>query len=211
VRVLIAGANGKTGKQLVELLVHRGHQVRAMIRNPEQAPGLEEIGAEPYIADLEKEVSHAVPGCDAMIFAAGGGPGSGPEKKETVDYGGAVKLMDAALEHGVSRYLMLSAMRTDEIENAPEKLHPYLRAKGRADRYLMETRLDYTIIRPGRLNNEAPSHHIDAAESLGRYGEVSRADVALTFAEALEMENLFRKTFEMLAGEMPIREALERL
>ncbi|MDP8950657.1 MAG: NAD(P)H-binding protein, partial [Actinomycetota bacterium] len=109
-RVLVAGANGQVGKHIVRRLAERGHEVRAMIREESRAPELRDLGAEPIVADLEGEVAHAVEGCDAVIFSAGGGPGSGPEKKETVDRGGAVKLIDAAKEYGARRYVMVSAM-----------------------------------------------------------------------------------------------------
>ena len=161
------------------------------------------------LADLEGDVEPAVEGCDAIIFAAGGGPGSGAEKKETVDRQGAVKLVEAAEERGAGRYLMLSTMRADAPEEGPEKMQPYLYAKARADERLQQSDLDYTIIRPGRLTDDEAAGTVDAAGSLGRYGEVSREDVALTFAAALEEPNTSRKTFELLAGDTSIEESLK--
>ena len=90
-------------------------------------------------------------------------------------------------------------------------MRPDLLAKARADERLRESGLDYTIIRPGSLTDEEETGRIEAAEFLGRRGEISRSDVARTFAEALEMESTYGKTFEILAGETPIREALERI
>lgn len=208
-RVLVAGSNGNTGKRIVRLLAERGHEVRAMVRAEDQMPELEGLGAEPVLADLEGEVAPAVEGCEAVIFAAGGGPGSGAEKKETVDRQGAVKLIEASEERGVGRYLMLSTLRADAPEEGPEKMQPYLYAKARADERLQESTLDYTIIRPGRLTDEAATGAVDVAESLGRYGEISREDVAQTFVAALEEPNTSRKTFELLAGETSIERALK--
>jgi uncharacterized protein YbjT (DUF2867 family) len=179
-KVLVAGAHGKTARRLVQILTEDGREVRGLVRREEQMPDVEADGAEPVLVDLEEEevegaVGRAVEGCDAIVFAAGAGPGSGAARKETMDYGGAVKLVEAAEKHGVRRYL------------------------------------DYTIIRPGSLTEEEGAGKIEAAEVLGRRGEIPRDDVARTFAEALEMPNTYRKTFEIIGGETPIREALERI
>ncbi|MDF2702276.1 MAG: NADH(P)-binding [Rubrobacteraceae bacterium] len=214
-KVLVAGAHGKTARRLVRMLAESGHEVLGLVRKEEQMSNVEADGAEPVLVDLEEEgvetVGRAVEGCDAVVFAAGAGPGSGAARKETMDYGGAAKLVEAAEQNGVRRYLMLSSMGANDPEGGPEPMRPYLRAKARADERLRESGLDYTIIRPGSLTDEEETGRIEAAESLGRRGEISRSDVARTFAEALEMESTYGKTFEILAGETPIREALERI
>ena len=199
-KVLVAGAHGKTARRLVRMLVEDGHEVRGLVRKEEQMPDVEADGAEPVLVDLEDEevegaVGRAVEGCDTVIFGAGAGPGSGAARKETMDYGGAVKLVEAAEEHGVRRYLMLSSMGAGNPESGSEAMQPYLFAKARADERLQESDLDYTIIRPGGLADEEGTGRIEAAETLGRRGEISRNDVARTFAEALEMTNTYHKTF----------------
>jgi uncharacterized protein YbjT (DUF2867 family) len=213
VRVLIAGAHGKTARRLVRMLVEDGHEVRGLVRKEEQTGDVEADGAGPVVVDLEAEggVGRAVEGCDAIVFAAGAGPGSGAERKETMDYGGAAKLLEAAEEQGVRRYLMLSAMGAGDPEGGSEAMRPYLRAKARADERLRSSSLDYTIIRPGGLTEDEGTGAIEAAEKLGRRGEIPREDVARTFAAALENENTYHKTFDILAGETPIPEALSRL
>src|SRR5215216_8152095 len=215
-KVLVAGAHGKTARRLVRMLAEDGHQVRGLVRKVEQMPDVQTDGAEPVLVDLEKEgvegaVGRAVEGCDAVIFAAGAGPGSGAARKETMDYGGAVKLIVAAEEHNAHRYLMLSSMGAGDPGSGSEAMQPYLFAKARADERLQESDLDYTIIRPGSLTEEEGAGRIEAAEVLGRRGEIPREDVARTFAEALEMPNTYRKTFEIIGGETPIRETLERI
>ncbi len=210
-RVLVAGANGQVGQHIVRLLVERDHQVQAMIRDQDQAQRLRELGGEPVVADLEGDVSHTVQGSDAVIFSAGGGPGSGAEKKETVDYGGASKLIQAAIEHGVNRYLMVSTVGAQDPKNANEKMQPYLRAKARADEELKHSGLDYTIVRPGPLTDEQGTGRIDASTELGRRKEIPREDVARTIVVALEQRNTVGKTFEVFAGETPVEEALESL
>jgi uncharacterized protein YbjT (DUF2867 family) len=215
-KVLVAGAHGKTARRLVRMLAQDGHEVQGLVRKGEQMPDVETDGAEPMLVDLEKEevegaVGRAVEGCDAVIFAAGAGPGSGAARKETMDYGGAVKLVEAAEKHVVRRYLMLSSMGAGDPGSGSEAMQPYLFAKARADERLQESDLDYTIIRPGSLTEEEGAGRIEAAQTLGRRGEIPREDVARTLAEALEMPNTYRKTFEIIGGETPIREALERI
>jgi uncharacterized protein YbjT (DUF2867 family) len=199
-KVLVAGAHGKTARHLVRILTEDGHEVRGLIRKEEQMPDLEADGAEPVLVDLEEAevegaVGRAVEGCDAIVFAAGAGPGSGAARKETMDYGGAVKLVEAAQKDGVRRYLMLSSMGAGDPEGGSEAMQPYLLAKARADERLQVSDLDYTIIRPGSLTDEEGTGRIEAAEHLGGRGEISRDDVARTFAEALELENTHHKTF----------------
>ena len=214
-KVLVAGAHGKTARRLVRMLSEDGHEVRGLVRKEEQMPDVEADGAEPVLVDLEEEgvgaVGRVVEGCEAVIFAAGAGPGSGAARKETMDYGGAVKLVEAAEQHNARRYLMLSSMGAGDPEGGSEPMRPYLRAKARADERLQGSGLDYTIIRPGSLTEGEETGRIEAEESLGRRGEISRADVARTLAEALEAESTYGKTFEILAGDTLIREALEKI
>ncbi|MCA1718195.1 MAG: SDR family oxidoreductase [Actinobacteria bacterium] len=210
-RVLVAGANGQVGQHIVRFLAEGGHEVRAMIRDEGQAQRLRELGGEPIVADLEGEVSHTVEGCDAVILSAGGGPGSGPEKKETVDRGGAVKLIEAAQEHGTRRYVMVSAMGAADPDSGSEAMQPYLYAKAQADQTLQESGLDYTIVRPGSLTDDQGTGTVEAAPSLGKRGEIPREDAARVIVATLERENTFGKIFEVLSGDTPIEEAIDSL
>ena len=211
--VLIAGANGKIARRLARVLREGGHDVRGIIRSPEQADSIRELGAEPVILDLEQEVDWSVAdGSDAIVFAAGAGPGSDPERKQTMDLGGAVKLVDAAEAEGVGRFVMVSAMGAADPESGPEKMQPYLRAKAAADERLAASSLDWTIVRPGSLTDEAPTGLVDVGvPSLGRRGEITRDDVAAVLAACLELDATVGKTFEVLGGETEIRKALSEL
>jgi uncharacterized protein YbjT (DUF2867 family) len=213
--VLVAGANGTTGRQIVKLLTRRGCQVRALVRDMAQAPALMNLGSEPVLGDLESDdVEPVVGSCDAIVFAAGAGAGSGPARKETVDYGGAIKLIDAAEVHGVRRYVMLSAQIAadpESVRGQSESLYAYALAKAKADRRLEDSGLDYTIVRPGRLTNDPGTGRIAAATLLGRRGDITRADVAETLVTCLEVDNTVGRSFEILAGDIPIREALQAL
>ena len=113
--VVVAGGHGKIALRLLRLLAEGGDRGRGLIRNPDHAADLEAAGAEPVVCDLEAEddVSGCVEGADALVFAAGAGPGSGAERKQTMDLGGAVKLIDAARAQGISRYVMVSSVGAD--------------------------------------------------------------------------------------------------
>jgi uncharacterized protein YbjT (DUF2867 family) len=211
--VAIAGGHGKIGLQLGALLAQRGDRVRGLVRNPAQAEDLTTAGVEPVVCDLEGEddVGEAIRGAEAIVFAAGAGPGSGAERKRTMDLGGALKLIDAAKAEGVRRYVMVSAMGAgDPPAEGGDVFGEYLRAKAEADRALEASGLDYTIVRPGSLTDDPPGGRISVGDQLGR-GEISRADVAATLAATLAADSTIGKTFELLAGETPIEEAIARL
>ena len=211
-QALVAGGHGKVAMRLLRLLAADGHRALGLIRNPDQAGDLKELGAEAVIADLEREdIGAAVAGSDAVVFAAGAGPGSGPERKQTVDLGGAVKLIGAAKANGVKRYLMVSSMGADDPTAGSEQMRPYLEAKAAADAALQASGLDYTIVRPGGLIDDAGTGLIDAAPSLGRRGSVPRDDVAATLRACLEIDATIGQTFELLSGGTPIEEALSSL
>src|SRR5918997_3716010 len=152
-KVLIAGAHGKTARRLVRMLREDGHEVRGLVRKEEQMPDVEADGAEAVLVDLEEEevegrIGEAVEGCDAIVFAAGAGPGSGAARKRTMDLGGAVKLVEAAQATGVPRYVMISAIGARDPESGSEAMRPYLQAKAEADATVASSGLAYTIVRP---------------------------------------------------------------
>lgn len=209
--ILIAGANGKIGRQLVEHLGPGPHRVRAMIRDRQQAPALEAMGAETLVADLEEDVTAAVEGCDVVVFTAGSGPHIGPEKTIDVDRNGAMALIDAASGHHVRRFVMVSAMRTHTPEQAPEKLRHYLRAKREADDHLIASGTPYTIVRPGRLTNEPATGRVKAAERLTEYGEIPRADVAHALAIIVDADNTVNREICLIGGETDIETAITSL
>jgi uncharacterized protein YbjT (DUF2867 family) len=211
--VAIAGGHGKIGLQLGELLAGRGDRVRGLIRNPSQAEDLRRAGVEPVVCDLEgdDDLAEAVQGAEAVVFAAGAGPGSGAARKRTMDLGGALRLIEAAKKAGIRRFLMISAMgAADPPAEGGDVYGEYLRAKAEADRALRDSGLDYTIVRPGRLTDDPAGGRISVGERRGR-GEVSRADVAATLAAALVAQNTVGTTFELLSGETPIEEAVAGL
>jgi uncharacterized protein YbjT (DUF2867 family) len=210
--VLVAGGHGQIALRLLRLLAERGDHARGLIRNPDHAPDLERAGAVPVLCDLERDdVLPHVGAAEAIVFAAGAGPGSGAERKRTVDLGGAVKLVEAAKELGVLRYVIVSSMGADDPEGAPEAMRPYQRAKAEADAAVRDSGLDWTIVRPGHLTDEPGNGRVDAQPRLGRTGDVPRDDVAAVLAEVLRAPNTVGVTFELLAGDVPVADAVRAL
>jgi len=211
--VLVAGGHGKIALHLLRLLAADGHRARGLIRKPEQAADLEAAGAVAVLGDLEADASLAgyVQGADVVVFAAGAGPGSGPERKRTVDLGGAVKLADAALAVGVARYVMVSSIGADRPQLASGGMRPYLDAKAEADQYLMASGLDYTIVRPGSLTDDPGTGRVRVATELGGRGGIPREDVAAVIAAVLDAPNTIGVTFELFSGDRLVAEAVQSL
>ena len=154
--VVIAGGHGQIALRLARLLAARGDRVRGLIRNPDHVADVEAAGAEAVLADLEADddIAPAVAGADAVVFAAGAGPGSGAPRKRTMDLGGAVKLIEAAQATGVPRYVMISAIGARDPASGAEAMRPYLDAKAEADAAVAASGLAYTIVRPGGLTDD---------------------------------------------------------
>jgi uncharacterized protein YbjT (DUF2867 family) len=213
-RVAIAGGHGQVALRLTRLLSQRGDEVHSLIRRPEHAEDVRAHGGQPIVCDLESagvaEVAEAIADDDAVVFAAGAGPGSGPERKETMDYGGAAKLIAAAEDRGVRRYLMVSSMGADPEREGDDTFGAYQRAKGRADAALRASGLDHTIVRPGRLTDDPGTGRVQAGERVGR-SEIPRDDVAAVLAACLVTPATVGLTFEVVAGDTPVAEALESL
>jgi uncharacterized protein YbjT (DUF2867 family) len=196
--VVVAGGHGKVGLRLLQLLADRGHRARGLIRNPDHVGELAEVGAEGVLCDME--ALDDVSGC-----CPGAGPGSGPERKRTVDLGAAVKLMEA----GVRRYVMVSAISAGRPGDWSEPMRPYYEAKAEADRRLEESGLDYTIVRPGGLTDDPGTGLVTVGSNLA--GDISRADVAAVLLAVVETPSTIGKTFELVSGDTPVDEAVRVL
>lgn len=208
--IAIAGGHGQIARLLTRRLAGAGDRVRALIRAPSHRDDVTADGAEPVVLDLEEatasDVAQAIAGCDAVVFAAGAGAGSGAARKETVDYGAAVKLIEAARAAGVPRYVMVSAMGTDEPPEGDDVFSVYLRAKARADRALMDSDLDWTVVRPGRLTDEEATGRVAAARHVER-GGIPRDDVAAVLAAVLHSTPA-NTVFELVSGDVPVAQAV---
>ena len=210
VNVVIVGGHGKIAMRLEKILAERGDSPRGIIRQTEQADDLEKIGAEPIVLDIENvdDINDAFAGGDAVVFAAGAGPGSGPARKLTVDYGGAVKSVDAAIAKEIRRFVIVSSINANRPENWSEEMKPYFEAKADADKFVAESGLDYTIVRPGRLTDDPGTGKVSVD---GGSASIARDDVALVLAEVLRADNTIGKAFDLLGGETPVAEAIAAL
>ncbi|MCT9107919.1 SDR family oxidoreductase [Streptomyces mirabilis] len=212
-RIVIAGGHGQIALRLERLLAARGDEVAGIIRRAEQGDDLRAAGAEPVLCDLEsasvEEVAAHLQGADAAVFAAGAGPGSGPARKETVDRGAAVLFADAAERAGVRRHVVVSSMGADPAHPGNDVFDLYLRAKGEADEYVRgRTSLEWTILRPGSLIDDAGTGLVRLEASTGR-GAVPRDDVAAVLAELVETPATAGLTLELISGSTPISVALK--
>tara|TARA_R100000935_G_scaffold58456_1_gene95674 strand:+ start:1019 stop:1654 length:636 start_codon:yes stop_codon:yes gene_type:complete len=202
--VLVAGANGTTGRIIINLLKESDtYNPIAMVREQEQKDHFEKENVTAVLADLEKDLSHAVKNVDKVIFAAG----SGGKNVVGVDQEGAKKLTDAAKNAGAGKFVMLSSMGADD-PSVSEDLKEYLKAKHNADEYLKSSGLNYSIVRPGSLTDEGSTGKIKLEKKLDKQGEISRADVARTLVEVLEDGVRNNQVFEILAGDTLIENAV---
>jgi uncharacterized protein YbjT (DUF2867 family) len=211
--ILVAGGHGQIARRLLRLLAADGHTARGLIRSPAHAADLTAAGAVPVLGDLEQDATldAYVKGADAVVFAAGAGPGSGDARKRTVDLGGAVKLADAARATGVRRYVLVSSIGADRPDSAGESMRAYLEAKAEADEYVQASGLDFTIVRPGSLTDDPGTGLVTVRTELGGRGPVPRDDVAAVLAAVLVTPATIGRTFELFTGDTPVPAALAAL
>ena len=216
-RVVIAGGHGKIALLLERLLAERGDQAVGLIRNPAHVAEVQKAGAEAVVCDLEAasvdDVAAALSGADAVVFAAGAGPGSGVPRKDSVDRAASVLMADAAERAGVRRFVQVSSMGagqpprsgTDEVWAA------YIAAKTAAEEDLRARDLDWTIVRPGGLTDAPATGRIRLAPPPVPRGTVPRADVAAVIAVLLDHPGTRHQTLELVAGDSPVATAVNSL
>jgi uncharacterized protein YbjT (DUF2867 family) len=202
--ILVAGANGTTGRIIIQLLKESEmYQPIAMVRKQDQKDRFEQENVIAVLADLEKELSHVVTNVDKVIFAAG----SRGENVIGVDQEGAKKLTDAAKDISVKKFIMLSTMGADN-PSVSEELEDYLKAKQNADEYLKTSGLNYSIVRPGLLTNEKGTGKIMLQKKVESFGNITRTDVASTLIGVLGDTVMQNQVFEILAGPTLIKKAV---
>lgn len=218
-KVLVVGANGKIGSQVVNMLEESdAHSVRAFVRKEEQVEELKQKGIEAHLGNLEGSVAdleEAVKGMDAVVFSAGSGGSTGADKTLLIDLDGAIKVMEAAQNVGVKRFVMVSALGANNREGWSGDMRPYYVAKHYADKALEQSDLTYTIVRPGGLLDEPAKDKIKIAGNLelseSDERTVPREDVAKVIVASLDNEKTYRKAFDLVTGEQGIEEALNQL
>ena len=212
-RIAVIGGHGKVALHLSRILSGRGHQVSSLIRNPDHRADVEATGAEPVVADVESldagQLAEVLRGHDAVVWSAGAGGGS-PERTYAVDRDAAIVSMDAARQAGITRYVMVSYFGAATDHGVPEDnpFFAYAEAKATADEHLRGTDLDWTVLGPSGLTDDPSTGRIDT--QAGESSRVSREDVALVVAEALEQPATVRRTIRFNNGSTPIGDALTR-
>ena len=213
-KVLVIGSNGQIGQRIVKKLADKNHDVYAMIRDEKQKVELQAMGAETVVADLEKDISHAYKyKLDAVIFTAGSGGDTSDDKTVAVDLQGARKSIDEAVKNHVGRYIMVSALGTNEEKYMTGDLGKYFIAKSEADQHLVQSAINYTILRPGMLTNDPGNGNVKIAESLDSYepGTITRDDVATVAVEVLDKPNTYKKVIQMVQGKTPVKDAVKQI
>lgn len=209
-KITIVGASGKIARLLHPKLIQDGHQVRGIVRKQEQADELRKAGVDAVLCDIEteKDISEAVGKADAVLFAAGAGPGSGKERKWTVDRDGASKLIRACEKNGISRYLIISSMGQD-TPVSDDVFQAYQQAKKQADQALRESGLDYVIVKPGRLTDYEGTGNVRIAQKL-EPGEIPREDVASVLFHVLQTPAISLTEFDLISGQKAIEDAFNQ-
>jgi uncharacterized protein YbjT (DUF2867 family) len=214
VKVAIAGAHGKVGLRLARLLADEGNRVVGLIRNPDHAGDVAAAGASALVCDLEQANAQAIAavidGADAVVFAAGAGPGSGAARKLTVDRDGAIKLLEAACAAGVQRYLMIGAAGVESPPQGDGVFDTYMRAKAEADTAVEASDRDWTILRPGGLTDELGSGLVRIGTE--PFSEpVPRDDVARVLARLLADPRSIRRIMYLSRGTRTVEQALDEV
>ena len=212
--MIVFGGHGKVALQLARILTGRGDEVTSVFRNPDHTDDVAETGARPVTADIERLDTNAladlVAGHDAVVFAAGAGGGN-PARTYAVDRDAAIRVIDAAAQAGVKRFVMVSYFGAGPDHGVPPEnsFFPYAEAKAAADAHLRAGELDWTVLGPSRLTLEAATGRIALGDTQrGGKGEVSRANVALVVAAALADDSTVGRTIEFNDGDVPIADAL---
>lgn len=215
-RVAIIGAHGKVGQQLMRLLYDRSDDFVGIVRSTEHADDVYRLGGEGVLLNIEsasvEQLADAIAGCDAVVFTAGAGAGSGVERKRTVDYGGSVLAAAAAQRAGIRRFVQVSAWGVDQpvSPDADETWAAYVAAKHEADAALRASPLDWTILRPGALTTNDGTGRITIADEVPR-GSISRADLARLIIEVLDEPRSSGHSWEVTNGDVPVDEAIAPL
>jgi uncharacterized protein YbjT (DUF2867 family) len=212
-RIVVIGGHGKVALHLARTLTERGDEVTSVFRNPDHADDVAATGARPVVADIETldtaALADLLTGHDAVVFSAGAGGGD-PARTYAVDRDAAIRVIDAARQAGVRRFVMMSYFGAgpDHGVSQDNSFFPYAEAKAAADAHLRASDLDWTVLGPGRLTLEPATGRIAVGADAADKAAVSREDVALVAAAALSDDSTIRRTIDFNNGDLPIAEAL---
>ena len=214
-RIAVVGGHGQVARHLLVALRRSEHDPVALVRREEYRAELESRGAEVRLLDIEPEdaaaFAAAFDGCDAVVFAAGGGPDGNKERKRTVDLEGSLKSIEGARSAGIERFVQVSAINVDAAAAGGHRRGVARLRRGQARR-----RRGAPGQRPGLDDHPArPAHRRpgDRLVSLGpdvTRGDVTRADVAAVLAAVLDEPGMVGKQWNLVNGDVPIAEAVRR-
>ena len=212
-RIAVVGGHGQIARQLHPMLLGAGHDPVALVRRQEQADALGAAGVESRLLDLENDgadgFAAAFDGCEAVVFAAGGGPDGNIERKRTVDLEGSLKSIEGARQVGIRRFVQVSAISVDEpvADDASPVWRAYVEAKRDADAGLRASGLDWTILRPGRLTDDPATGLVALGDDVSR-SEVPRADVAAVTAAVIDDDRSIGHQWNLVSGDTPVPDAI---
>lgn len=217
-QISIVGGHGQIARLLSRKLTERGHQVRGIVRSPDQFDDLRDDGTEPALCDLEtagqSDLDEALAGSDVVVFAAGAGPNSGPERKRSLDRDGAIRSVESAVRVGAEHFVIISSMGAGDPPDDDDDFSVYLRAKHDADTAVRaasdHSDIGHTVVRPGKLTDDEPTGTVQLAEHADR-AEISRHDVAEVLAELIDSGSGRNVTFEVVSGRVAIADAVRSL
>lgn len=213
-KILIIGANGQIGTRLVKQLKESEHTPVAMVRKKDQVGQFENEGIETVLADLEEDIGHAFKNVDVVVFSAGSGAHTPKSQTKVIDEQGAVKAIDAAIDAGVNRFIMVSALMANRDPDAwPDSMKHYYEAKSKADDHLRSAGLNYTILMPGRLTNDEGNRKVELNEEISDLKDrsITRDDVASVIVEMVDSENTYHKSLDLLQGDETVQEAVAKI
>ena len=208
--VVVIGAHGGVGRRLLPRLVDAGYETIGVVRSKDQFDAIRDAGAEPRYGDLEGEIAPAVEGADAVVFTAGAGGATGWDKTLMVDLWGAKRAVDASVDEGVGRFVMISSRGAGDPDARGGPIQPYLVAKHFADAYLRRSPLDETILRPTTLTDEEGTGRITSVfeDESGQGANIPRADVAQSVVASLANDATIGHAIVLYGGDTPIEDAL---
>jgi uncharacterized protein YbjT (DUF2867 family) len=174
-------------------------------------------GAGAVVCDLEAasagDAAVLLAGADAVVFAAGAGPGSGVPRKDSVDRAASVLMAGAAERAGARRFVQISSMGAGQPPRpgSDEVWAAYITAKTAAEADLRTRDLNWTILRPGGLTDAPPTGRIRLAPPPVPRGTIPRADVAAVIAALLDSPGTRHQTLELVSGDTPVAAAVRNL
>jgi uncharacterized protein YbjT (DUF2867 family) len=214
-KVFIFGIAGGLGRRIAQQLKAQARVVSGLVRRAQQKSELESLGVPTVIGDMVEmsveEIATAVQGYDAIVFAAAAGGRDAPEATMQVDGDGPLKAVAAARLANLRRFILVSVFpEAWRDRRMPKDFEQYMIAKKSAESRLIETDLDWVVIRPSALNDEPGTGRVDVGVAK-IYGEISRDDVAATIISLANRKDVNRTILELTGGNKPIEAAIDEL